>query len=280
MLASSSISYAAEGTLPGDILYPVKIHINENIYNVMAFSHEAQASWHTERAERRFEEIEQLLAKNELDEEKAIIAQIHLEEALKAAEISSDPIKFSAILDIHSAVLAKIDRNHLLENTQMNTSISETRKIITKRKHQKYAPKGDQTDEILLIPTLESASEKKIIAKERFDLINAKLNDIQLDRETRRQVEAKTKLSTAAYDRGSAALEAGNYVTARDQFIESMMFMQEAKLVASVPKLIGLEDVLTSTSTPHIQPKKSSNEADVEELRDSLQESVNDLLPS
>ncbi len=43
LLLGGSLSYAAAGSLPGDLLYPVKININEKISSTLARSDEAKA---------------------------------------------------------------------------------------------------------------------------------------------------------------------------------------------------------------------------------------------
>lgn len=69
MLAGTGVTYAAEDAVPGDTLYPVKVHVNENIGNAFAFSEERKAKWEARLAERRLEEAEKLAAKGELDPE-------------------------------------------------------------------------------------------------------------------------------------------------------------------------------------------------------------------
>lgn len=53
-------SYAAEGALPGDPLYAVKIYLNESITGSFARTEAAKAEWNTEIVTRRLEEAEQL----------------------------------------------------------------------------------------------------------------------------------------------------------------------------------------------------------------------------
>lgn len=65
---SGSVSYAAEGAIPGDILYPVKIHVNENVESAFAVSSESEAELEAEFAERRLVEAEVLRAESRLDE--------------------------------------------------------------------------------------------------------------------------------------------------------------------------------------------------------------------
>ena len=59
-------SYAAEGALPGDALYPVKINLNEPVLGALATSNQAKADWNAARAVRRLEEAESLAAEGRL----------------------------------------------------------------------------------------------------------------------------------------------------------------------------------------------------------------------
>jgi len=70
VLAGSGAVYASEQSLPGDLLYPVKIIVNENIKTVLAFSTEAKAKVNLRVAEKRLEEAEKLIALGQLTEEK------------------------------------------------------------------------------------------------------------------------------------------------------------------------------------------------------------------
>jgi len=62
LLTGAGVSYAAEGSLPGDALYPVKVGVNEAVRGVLAVSPRAKAAWTATRVERRLDEIETLAA--------------------------------------------------------------------------------------------------------------------------------------------------------------------------------------------------------------------------
>lgn len=59
-------SYAAEGTVPGDTLYPVKVNVNEQVQGALARSPQAKADWNARRATRRLEEAEVLASEGRL----------------------------------------------------------------------------------------------------------------------------------------------------------------------------------------------------------------------
>ena len=67
VLLSGAVSFAAEGTLPGDMLYPVKVNVNESVRAALTFSPEAETAWEIERAERRLEETVVLSERGPVD---------------------------------------------------------------------------------------------------------------------------------------------------------------------------------------------------------------------
>ena len=128
LLTGSGISYATEGALPGNLLYPVKVGVNERIRARFALSAQAHARWQARLAERRLEEGE-ILASRELltDEVHAdlvhrfqahaasastdIEAMLGDEEDLEnAAVVSTD---FETALMAHASLLEQLERGHV-----------------------------------------------------------------------------------------------------------------------------------------------------------------------
>lgn len=60
LLMGAGVSYAAEGSLPGDSLYPIKIHVNEGVRSSLARTDSEKAQIEAELATRRLEETELL----------------------------------------------------------------------------------------------------------------------------------------------------------------------------------------------------------------------------
>ncbi len=87
----TGISIAAEKSLPGDIFYPVKIKVIENVKSAITFSKKNKAEFEIEKTDRRLKEIEALLNKGKLSvdiidkTEKDLIKHIN-----KTVEISSE----------------------------------------------------------------------------------------------------------------------------------------------------------------------------------------------
>ncbi|KKU81776.1 MAG: hypothetical protein UY07_C0009G0013 [Parcubacteria group bacterium GW2011_GWA1_47_8] len=69
VLVGGTVSFAAEYTIPGDVLYPVKVHVNENVRGTVAVTPKAKAQWEVELVGRRLDEVEKLAHKTGASEE-------------------------------------------------------------------------------------------------------------------------------------------------------------------------------------------------------------------
>jgi hypothetical protein len=81
------VSYAAEGSVPGNSLYPVKVGFSEEVRGWFAFGDEAKAMWDARRAERRLEEAETLAVAGSLSNDARATLATRLEAHAKAAAI-------------------------------------------------------------------------------------------------------------------------------------------------------------------------------------------------
>lgn len=67
VVTASGISYAAESSVPGDVLYPFKVGVNEQVQGFFHFDSKSKAQWEIDRIQRRLEEAETLKGKGKLD---------------------------------------------------------------------------------------------------------------------------------------------------------------------------------------------------------------------
>jgi hypothetical protein len=68
-LVGTSTTFAASNALPGDSLYPVKIHVNEKVESILAVTPAAQAEIAVDQAVRRLDEAEELVHRGRLTPE-------------------------------------------------------------------------------------------------------------------------------------------------------------------------------------------------------------------
>lgn len=80
------VSAIAETSLPGDVLYPIKVNVNEEVRAGLAFSNEADARFDIRRAERRLEEAHKLALKGEFNAEAKSKIEASFNSHIKEAE--------------------------------------------------------------------------------------------------------------------------------------------------------------------------------------------------
>lgn len=140
------MTFAAADALPGDLLYSVKVDVNEEVLGAMLTSEERKLDWERERAERRLEEASQLAVEGRLDAERkqevsrrfaqhtdAIVKKVHAVESTDpflAAEVAGD---LEVALDTHEAVLARlIVESEESERDEAKALVSEVRTVANK----------------------------------------------------------------------------------------------------------------------------------------------------
>ena len=122
MLAATSGAtvYAAEGTLPGDFLYPVKVNMTEPAVSALAPKGEARAAWQMQLAERRITEAAILANEGRLSARTEATLAARFTEAAHAAAadiaLEHDPdlqavasTSFATRLAAYDQVLARTD---------------------------------------------------------------------------------------------------------------------------------------------------------------------------
>ncbi|TSC68852.1 MAG: Uncharacterized protein G01um101456_462 [Parcubacteria group bacterium Gr01-1014_56] len=140
VLVGSTTAYAAQGSLPGGLLYPIKIYVNENVEGALAISNEAKASFHTTVAQERLKEAEALASEGRLDaasaaqiessfdthvaQADAIVKTLEDEDAGVAVEVSA---RLDSSLAAHSSILARIGDGSDDEKTKENSNSFATR---------------------------------------------------------------------------------------------------------------------------------------------------------
>ncbi len=87
--SSAGAASLAEQALPGDLLYPIKVNVNEEIRAALAQSPEKKADVALARAERRIEELNTLATRGELSEEVRTEIDDRIDEHVHDAEIET-----------------------------------------------------------------------------------------------------------------------------------------------------------------------------------------------
>lgn len=190
----TGVSFAAEGSIPGDTLYPVKVNFNEEFQSLIAFSPESKAKFEIKRAERRLEEVERLALHNKLETHWKGNLEVRLEKQIERAS------KHVAMLEEKGEL-----RKAALINDRLEVVLSVHGQILTDIDTKKIATKKIE-DRIRKVAARRQALEKK--------LLTAKVID-QLPREKKIAPEAinKQHLKQRKYNKAYIKLQQAKRAT-------------------------------------------------------------------
>lgn len=260
-LIGSGTTYAAEGALPGDTLYPVKIYVNEEVAQVLSRTSRAKAEVHTELAERRLTEAQELAAAGRLDASTSETLATNLEAHVAAAEAEADKAeeaemgkgnevraKLAAALDTNARVLVRIGVTKD-QATKENTEVFAGRLIARADRNAaantriaaKVAPAADASMQTMALSvaqesattgatTTEDPAGQKVAASLEHEAADA-LSDAReqfdavkksLGTSTIDQVEKEFSSIETSMSLGSASLGAGAYAQAESDFMDAL----------------------------------------------------------
>lgn len=113
LFGGAGISFAAQGSLPGDILYPIKIGFNEKVSEIVLFSNEAKAKYNIQLVQLRLQEAERMALSGKLDSAKTAELKNLLNRHIAGVRSRSGNIKngnaMNIIADIDSELEASLD---------------------------------------------------------------------------------------------------------------------------------------------------------------------------
>ena len=86
LLVGGGTTFAAEGAVPGDFLYPVKVEVNENIKSAFAISADAEAELQADLLAERVSEVETLKARGDISDEQSLAIAVRVKAQISEAE--------------------------------------------------------------------------------------------------------------------------------------------------------------------------------------------------
>lgn len=110
LVMASSLTVAAQQTVPGDWLYPLKVDVYEPIKGALIFSAEAKSAWEAERSIRRLQEIEQLLSDESLSPKEWNVLHQDFIRFAEQADKQISALSLKAKNDLAAVLSADLDR--------------------------------------------------------------------------------------------------------------------------------------------------------------------------
>lgn len=108
MVSGGTLAFAAENALPGDVLYPIKINVNEPIRGALAVTPEEKADWQATRVERRLSEISILSGRNALTADRSALVQNLFENETDDLKTTLTMLDTSGKASVAQATLARL----------------------------------------------------------------------------------------------------------------------------------------------------------------------------
>ncbi len=213
-------SYAAEGALPGDALYAVKIYLNESVTGTFARSEGAQAEWNTALVTRRLEEAEQLALTGKLTSE--VRAEIQSAIAVRTADFNTNVAKLAQADELTQVAEVQSNLEATLSGHQEVLAVLAAEKdspigaiLATVTEHKDAAASERASAEARVVA---SSDRVKVAAQNsqkntRQTIKNASAKIAASRSETSATLSARTSLKVAANAaaEGEAQLQAGEY---------------------------------------------------------------------
>ncbi|MFA6495133.1 MAG: DUF5667 domain-containing protein [Candidatus Paceibacterota bacterium] len=279
LLASGGgVSYAAQGSLPGDVLYPVKVDINEPIAGAFQFGTQAQAQWNAELAQSRLQEAEQLAAQNKLTPQIQAQVATRLQDAVAAAQNGVTQLQdknqvavaaqvnndLETALRVHAAILTRLAVKHQDQGDVQNIAGAAAQQA------QRVADAGDQIDASTTEQVRASGPDATNAVANKHDEVLGFVDAVaslfkdqgsSLDATTSAQIQASLNVAQQKITAGDAANQAGNYVEAFTDYQAAQQATQDAKvqIVATHTYRAEFENEDTASSSQNA-PGQQQNE--------------------
>ena len=172
LLLGAGTSVAAKEALPGDLLYPIKIHLNENVESILAITPKATAEVNAKQATRRIVEAETLANKGELTPEKNTEIKDRFSEKIDSIDksfkemekegdsesISEVNNKFEKDLDRHFKTFIDVSVSSSSENSLSTTTLSD---IIRRVRNKHHDNENRMSSTTLNIEQIKSRDQKE-----------------------------------------------------------------------------------------------------------------------
>lgn len=268
LVMGGSVSYASESTLPGDTLYPIKVYVNENVREALAFSAQAKAQLAVDLANRRLEEAGKLAVKGDMNTQLEQTVNAHVEQQIKDAQEKVMELKakdatvatevgvdLGSVLSAHSIVLQKAQEQKQEEHNEGAVHSIETLSTIVAQAEQQTGNEDEEDNAPIVAAALlesttsasvntaatsspqeqQAAQGKEKAAQNKLAEAAKKIAAVSDTNQTASTTaEVRFAQAQAMFAQGETTLAAGAYGDAFKAFKQTIRLAQEAKLLANL----------------------------------------------
>lgn len=265
LLLGGGAAAAAENTLPGDVLYPVKVEVNERVRGWVAVSDDAEARLQVDLAARRLEEAEKLAKDGRLDADVRAKIEANFDDhaarvasRIEAMQSKSDgdtnavelTSRFEASLRAHEEILKRLaeekgDDGSVASIAARVASVSDTVDAVRTEAETGVASSDDDGDDTNKVDRKTAAERAQKRAEQKIKDVKAFFEKpsaaVAPDAEAREKIALAEKL----LESGKEYMKLGAYGKAFVTFQESWNVAQKAWIVLNGSIQIGITDPAT-----------------------------------
>lgn len=254
LIVSTGVAFAAEGSLPGDWLYPLKVQVFEQVRGRFIFTPEEKAQWEAQRAMRRLEEAVWLAAHDDLTEanwvelhgnfvqhvveaERQIDALANAGDNRTAEHLSAD---LDAYLSAHHTVLQAIglERREDPEIKAALENVQETQQSMSRRRDRLDADDAPEDGRVSAESGIRSAT---------MELSRVRRGD---DPDEQSQAAERLRAAERMLDEANVQFDAGRFKEAEQSAREAVKNAAEAKLLRRLPRELPVPAAQEKESDP------------------------------
>lgn len=281
LVIGGGASFAAENALPGDLLYSVKVNVNEEIKTFLAFSNEAKAKVEAKIAEERLKETAKLVAKGQLNADTRAQIEANFEEFADRVEARVEKMmvegktraaleatsNFEAALHAHEIILEKLAEVNADTSVSVHIIPIKAKVELRLKAVEEEKEKTEKDVEKQSGPEVKAAAEGKLKAAiNKIAEVETFIDRVKasLGAEATVQAEDKLKVAENTLAEGKTKLEAGVYGKAFTLFQEALQIAQEAKLMLKTQQELKLEIKLENENRGDENENKLESKDEVE----------------
>ena len=236
---------AAESALPGDILYPVKVNVTEEVRATLATTAKAKATWALNRAERRLEEAATLALVGKLDDKTRAAIDTNIDAHVRSAgekrgqlesenelsdasevETNIDAVLFARENILHGARGAKVAAQAKVSPDAIATMSAR----VEPQEIKKDESRKDTEDFEQETKGHRAAAKARIEATKKF--LDHSSN--RLSEDTRKQAKVRLEAAAEAFSSGDEDDERGNKEGASSNFNSALEAATEIEAIISI----------------------------------------------
>ena len=276
------VSFAAEKSLPGNVLYPLKVYVLEEGRAMLALTPEEKAVWASERMSLRLREAAILASRGELDSEVAVEIENNFELQAEnfaehtnqleddgyieeAAELNSN---LEATLSVHANILKSFARgsnnqnsNEAMDNLALNIDAQKDNKTFARLHMEERISNSSQNIARQAAERRLKEAENKIIRlKADFEELKPLLNA-----EIISKIEFKLTLAEKILAEGKVKLESDLYGEAFILFGQVHRIAQETKLFMDANKEFEIDILLDAEIDEDTEDENGTEIEDIED---------------